>query len=128
MINHIRKAAVEIFVAILKSSAKFGGTFKLMMLAQIGRRVKPLLLVGRADSMFESGRCIAVLQPSQGLIDDLTIERFFYDNDLKEIVAGKCEAALNLRISRYEKYKRGGVKTTAEYRAVAVKSAKHSAR
>jgi hypothetical protein len=36
VIRLLRKIALEILLAILKSSAKFGGAFKLEMLAQMG--------------------------------------------------------------------------------------------
>ena len=101
-VEQVKQAAVRHFLGVLPSSAGDNGMFRSMSTMHVGGENKPLLLVGNAHSRVEDGHCIAILNPDQELIDKIHAGCAYSSAILKEIVAKRCDLALDVWIDAYK--------------------------
>ncbi len=100
MLDKIREIALEKFTAMVECSGyKHKLDFEMVAYIKVGRKSKPLYILGNilADGCF--GRCIAVLNPTRDLLQGLTptvYGVFFPDGFL----VGRCDAALNMLVTQ----------------------------
>lgn len=105
MLDEIQKAALPIFLSVLRASADHGGHFRLLVTSKIDDDRKPLLIVGSAHGQVEDGHLIAVLNPTKALADassNLIAGCAYTPGGLKDIVSGKCDAMVELWIDAYK--------------------------
>ena len=112
MKDRVREIAVNLFKATLVESAEYQGTFRLLITAKIGDENKPLLILGNAHSAVEDGHCIAILNPSEELLNKV-VAGCSYGATLKEIVQGECDLMLDIWIDAYKE----GVSILSTYQA-----------
>lgn len=123
MTDEIKKIAVRLFESVLGVSADHGGTFRLLVTAQVGEVDKPLLVLGNAHRKVEDGHCIAILNPNKDLLDKVTAGCSYMGSSLKDIVAGNCDAMIELWI---DAYKKDGVCEISTYNSRSPQPAKFS--
>lgn len=100
-IERLTDAATDIFLGALKHTAH-GGHFKGLFTLNVDDVPKPVLLVGSAHGSHEDGQVIAVLNPDREVIDRLTPGVGYHGAVLKEMVAGKCDAMVQVWIDAYK--------------------------
>ncbi|MCM3609528.1 hypothetical protein M4D49_29060 [Cupriavidus pauculus] len=101
MIQRLTDAATDIFLGALKHT-DHGGHFKGLFTLNVDGAPKPVLLVGSAHGSHEDGQVIAVLNPDREVIDRLAPGVAYLGALLKEIVAGKCDAMVQVWIDAYK--------------------------
>jgi hypothetical protein len=114
-LNEVKDIAVDIFDSVLKASADSGGIFRVLITAKIEGKEKPLLIVGNANSSFEDGSCIAVLNPDKDVLQRIQGGVYYHNDILKKTVQGKCDLMVELWIDAY--IKKDGVCMTTKYQA-----------
>lgn len=104
MIDQLQETVTSLFLAVLKVSADHQGTFRLIVTANVDGEEKPLLVVGNAHRHVEDGHVIGVLNPVEEIVQSTKVAAgVTYTGDLlKEIVAGKCDAMVELWIDAYK--------------------------
>ncbi|MBX3678040.1 MAG: hypothetical protein KF853_13565 [Rhodocyclaceae bacterium] len=100
-IEQVKQVAFSHFRGVLNMSCVQDGCFKALVAVEVGDTVKPLLLVGNAHNEEEDGHCIAVLNPDKALVDTISAGCAYGARTLKEIVAKRCDVALDLWIENY---------------------------
>ncbi|MGR4069251.1 hypothetical protein [Billgrantia sp. C5P2] len=104
MVDQLQEVAAALFLSVLKVSADHQGTFRLLVTSKIDGEEKPLLVVGNAHGQVEDGHAIAILNPTEELASSGKVAAgTAYPSDLlKEIVAGQCDAMVELWIDAYK--------------------------
>jgi hypothetical protein len=121
MIEQLTKIAVDIFKAVLSTSAESGGTFRILITAKIAEEDKPVLLVGNAHSRVEDGHVIAILNPDEAILEKIVAGCSYAQGLLIEEVSGKCDAMVELWV---DAYKADGVSQISKYKTRELKPAK----
>lgn len=105
--DQLQEVAVSLFLAVLRVSADHQGTFRLLITSKIDGEEKPLLVVGNAHAQVEDGHVIAVFNPTKELAasDGVAPGTAYPTGLLKEIVAGQCDAMVELWIDAYKNNK-----------------------
>jgi len=110
--DNVKEIAVNIFKSVLKVSANKGGTFRILITADVEGNEKPLLIVGNAHASFEDGHCIAVLNPDEEVVNEIKGGVAYLGDILKNKVQGRCDLMLELWI---DAYKEDGVSIIKKY-------------
>jgi hypothetical protein len=107
VIDKLQEAVASLFMAVLKVSAGHHGAFRLMVTVEIDGEEKPLLVVGNAHKDVEDGHAIGVLNPTRELAQGSRVAAgTAYPADLlKEIVAGQCDAMVEIWVDAYKNNK-----------------------
>lgn len=100
-VERLVSAATDVFLGAL-THADHGGDFKGLFTLNVDGAPKPVLLVGSAHGSHEDGQVTAVLNPDREVIDKLEPGVGYHGGLLKEIVAGKCDAMVNVWIDAYK--------------------------
>ena len=101
--DEVRELAVGYFKAILPISASDNGLFKGVITGKFDGTAKPVLLLGNAHSRMEDGHCIAIVNPDKELVDELTPGCGYSASILREIVAKRCDLAMDVWVDAYKK-------------------------
>lgn len=104
MIDQLQETVTSLFLAVLKVSADHQGTFRLIVTANVDGEKKPLLVVGNAHKHVEDGHVIGVLNPVEEIVHSTKVAAgvTYSGGLLKEIVAGKCDAMVELWVDAYK--------------------------
>lgn len=104
MIDRLQEVTATLFLSVLSVSADHQGTFRLLVTSKIDNEEKPLLIVGNAHSQVEDGHVIALLNPTPELVasEKIAAGTAYPLGLLKEIVAGQCDAMIELWIDAYK--------------------------
>jgi len=101
LVDNLVQAASGIFLATMKYS-EHSGAFRGLFTLNISGTPKPVLVVGTAHGVpNEDGGFIAVLNPDHELAERLHVNCSYAGGLLKEIVAGKCDAMVEVWIETY---------------------------
>ncbi len=95
-IAQMRALAASALKSILAASPGQNGTFRLLVTTNIGDTPKPLLMVGNAHRHFEDAHGIAILNPEEGVLDEIRPGVAYSESLLKEIVGGRCDAMIDV--------------------------------
>lgn len=98
LFDQIEQLAVANLLFALKHSPDDNGTFKTLVTMNAGSIAKPLLLVGNAHHAFQDGHVIAVLNPDEDLIRELSAGCGYGSAQLKEIVAQRCDCMVDIHV------------------------------
>lgn len=100
MKHQLTTVAESLFRTILRVSAEENGIFRALLTVNLDGTPKPLLVVGSVHPRIEDGECIAVLNPTRDLSEELR-GGVAYGGGIREIVQGRCDAMVNLWIDAY---------------------------
>lgn len=101
-VDKVKTIAVSHFVSVLTASPEMDGLFRSLLTVEVDGERKPLLLVGNAHGRIEDGHIIAILNPDQELLDQIVPGCAYNGFILKEILAGRCDLALDLWVDAYK--------------------------
>lgn len=114
MVDQLQEVAVALCLSVLKVNAGDQGTFRLLLTSKVDSEEKPLLFVGNVHGQVKDSHVIAILNPSEELAASgkIAAGTDYPSGLLKEIVAGQCDAMVELwidaykdnRVSRIERY------------------------
>ena len=96
-IQEIKKVATGIVDGLLSSSQNTDVAFKRMVELQAGAG-KEVLVLGNIHPAYNDGYCIAVLNPGAALQEQLQPAVAYSPKLLKELVAGHCEAMVQVTL------------------------------
>ena len=99
MLEIIKNKAIEQFRSIYKENQEFDRTFKML----IPTGDDQLLILGIMNTRFKYDTCIAVLNPSEELIDKLEPGCAYTGNSLRKLVNGKCDVMVDLLIKTFKR-------------------------
>lgn len=116
IVDQVKQAAISYFLGILYSSADHCAPFRAMVSMNVDGTVKPLLLVGTAHGKVEDGHCLALLNPDESLANRIVAGCGYNGRVLKEIVAKRCDVALDIWIDAYKPAERA-VTVMTRYKA-----------
>lgn len=100
MINHMREIGLAKYSAMLACSGyKQKLDFEMVSTIKLGRKSKPLYILGNILADVTFGRCIAILNPTRALLQELTptIHGVHFPDGFLE---GRCDAALNMLVTQ----------------------------
>jgi len=98
MLDMIQNKAIEQFKSIYEDNKDTNHGFKILKSIKIGEDTKDLLILGIMNTWNRYDTCIAVLNPSQEVIQKLEQGCVYTGNSLKRIVARKCDLMLDLLV------------------------------
>ncbi|MBK6357129.1 MAG: hypothetical protein IPF44_10580 [Betaproteobacteria bacterium] len=96
-IQEMKDVAAGIVNGLLASAAKADVSFKRTIPFSAGK-CNEMLVFGNVHPDFNDGYCIAVLNPKQALQEQLQPAVAYSPAILKELVAGHCEAMVQVQI------------------------------
>jgi hypothetical protein len=127
VLQPLRALAFDVLRTLIKHAGQ-SGTFKGMFTLLINGEEKPVLIVGTAHgASHEDGSAIAVLNPDQSLHNELEAATCYGGGLLKEIVAGKCDAMIEVWFEAYVDGK-AGENITQKYVCKTPQAAKYRVR
>lgn len=94
----IKETATAIFRTLLRYSKENQGIFRVLLTSKHDE--KPFLIVGNAHSGVEDGHCIAILNPTPELAEEVR-GGVAYQSHIKKIVNKKCDLMLDMWIDDY---------------------------
>ena len=103
MFDMIQNKAIEQFRSIYKDNKDINHGFKVLKSITIGGDTKDLLILGIMKTWNRYDTCIAVLNPSQEVIQKLKQGCVYTGNSLKRIVSGKCDLMIDLLVKTFPK-------------------------
>ena len=103
MVDLIQKKAIEQFRSIYNDNRDTNHGFKVLKSIKIGEDTKDLLILGIMNTWNRYDTCIAVLNPSQEVIQKLEQGCVYTGNSLKRIVARKCDLIIDLLVKTFPK-------------------------
>lgn len=96
--HQIQQVATAVLGAVLKKSLSDDAGIKTLVSAEINGQEKQLLIVGNTHRSFDDANCIAILNPDESLASVINLGVAYTSVILKEIVAKRCDAMLQLQM------------------------------
>ena len=103
MIDLIKNKAIEQFKSIYKDNRDTNHGFKVLKSISIGEDTKDLLILGIMNTRNGYDTCVAVLNPSQEVIQKLEQGCVYTGDSLKRIVSRKCDLMIDLLVKTFPK-------------------------
>lgn len=120
IVERVKQVAVGVLNAAIFGSPE-NGRFKALIAFDTPDGEKPLYLAASTHGDIEDGHCMAILNPDEALMGEVKAGVGYTDSGLKEIVAGRCDVALDVWSLAY---KENGVEVTMKYKARTFQPAK----
>lgn len=100
MLDQIREIALEKFTSMVECSGyKQKLDFEIVTYIKVGKKSKPLYILGNILAGGSFGQCIAILNPTRALLQGLTPT--IYGVLFPEgFLVGRCDAALNMLVTQ----------------------------
>lgn len=109
--SQIQQVASAILSAVLNNSTSDDAGVKTMVSTEINGQQQQLLIVGNTHRHFNDANCVAVLNPDESLFGKINTGVGYTSAILKEIVAKRCDAMLQVQMVGENTY------VTSRYRA-----------
>lgn len=96
--RQIQQAATSVLGAVLNNSPSDDAGIKSLLSVEIDGQQQQLLIVGNTHRYFDDANCIAILNPDESLVSKINIGVAYMSGILKEMVARRCDAMLQLQM------------------------------